>query len=78
MQVITLYTTAGCHLCEQAEELLRQAATVADIQWQSVDIVTEPELMELYGIRIPVLKRQDTGEELGWPFRLEELEGYLQ
>jgi len=78
MQLITLYTTAGCHLCEQAEDLLRQAATVGELQWQSVDIMDKSELMDLYGIRIPVLKRQDSGDELGWPFGLEELQNFLE
>ena len=78
MQLITLYTTAGCHLCEQAEDLLRKAAALGELQWQSVDIVSESVLVELYGIRIPVLKRQDNGDELGWPFGLEELQDFLQ
>jgi len=29
-------------------------------------------------VRIPVLKREDNGAELGWPFTLDELELFLK
>jgi hypothetical protein len=43
---------------------LREVGIEADY----VDITGDDELLEKYGIRIPVLKRVDTGAELGWPF----------
>jgi glutaredoxin len=61
---IKLYGTAFCHLCEQAEAVLREIG----IEAEYIDIADDDELMEKYGIRIPVLKRADTGTELGWPF----------
>lgn len=61
---IKLYGTAFCHLCEQAEAVLREIGIEADY----IDIADDDELLEKYGIRIPVLKRADTGTELGWPF----------
>ncbi|MCC8998716.1 MAG: glutaredoxin family protein [Candidatus Contendobacter sp.] len=62
---LALYTTLGCHLCEQAEALIFAAvgATV-----RPVEITDDVELLERYAIRIPVLRRGDTGEELDWPF----------
>ncbi len=33
-----------------------------------VDIAESEFLSETYGLRIPVLRRNDTGEELDWPF----------
>lgn len=69
---VTLFSTAGCHLCEQAEGLL----STAGARWQVVDIAADPALLEAYGVRIPVLKRGD-GAELGWPFGLPELEDFL-
>ena len=33
-----------------------------------VEIADDEELLERYGVRIPVLRRLDTGEELDWPF----------
>ena len=61
---IQLYGTTFCHLCEEAEAILLEVGIEADY----VDIADDDELLEKYGIRIPVLKRVDTGAELGWPF----------
>jgi glutaredoxin len=61
---IKFYGTTCCHLCEEAEAVLREVGIEADY----VDITGDDELLEKYGIRIPVLKRVDTGAELGWPF----------
>jgi glutaredoxin-related protein len=61
---LKLYGTEFCHLCEEAEAILREVGIEAD----HIDIAEDDELLEKYGIRIPVLKRVDTGAELGWPF----------
>lgn len=63
MRQLTLYTTAGCHLCEQAEALL----DAAGIPFVPVDIEADLTLLERYGVRIPVV-RDSGGRELGWPF----------
>ena len=68
-----LYTTSGCHLCEQAEKLLAQAGLAFD----AVEIADDPALLERYGVRIPVLRRRDTGEELNWPFNAVALHELL-
>lgn len=70
---LVFYTTAGCHLCEQAAVLLEELAQLQDIAVIPVDISSDEALVTLYGIRIPVVKNQATDEEIGWPFRLEEL-----
>lgn len=60
-----LYHTLGCHLCDEAELLL------SELQWQGyekVDIADDDELVERYGIRIPVLFHTKTEQALGWPF----------
>ncbi|MDG4555067.1 MAG: glutaredoxin family protein [Candidatus Competibacter sp.] len=62
--ILVLYTTSGCHLCEQAEALVRRQTTGVG----TVEIVDDEELLERYGVRIPVLRRLDTGNELDWPF----------
>ena len=63
MRELTLYTTAGCHLCEQAETLL----DAAGMRFVSVDIEADLALLERYGVRIPVVQ-DSNGRELGWPF----------
>lgn len=74
---VTLYTTLGCHLCEQAEALL---ATVKQTHPMltifSQEIGDDDELVARYGIRIPVVARAD-GEEIGWPFDLQQLENFI-
>mgnify|MGYP006397764523 FL=1 len=41
------------------------------------DITDSDQLMALYQLRIPVLRRQDTGAELDWPFNLAQLMAWL-
>lgn len=69
---LVLYTTSGCHLCEQAERLIQQQTGLAV---RTVEIADDAELLERYGTRIPVLQRLDTGEELDWPFTAEDVGG---
>ncbi len=61
---LNLFGTRYCHLCDEAEAILRGM----DIEAIYVDIADEDALLEKYGTRIPVLKRLDNGTELGWPF----------
>ena len=75
MSEVQLFTPRGCHLCEEAELLLLQAAQSLPVTVMAVEISEDPALVERYGIRIPVVRRQDDGRELGWPF---DLDGLLQ
>jgi hypothetical protein len=61
---LNLYGTGYCHLCDEAEAILRQIGVGACY----IEIADDDELAEKYGMRIPVLRRLDTGAELGWPF----------
>jgi glutaredoxin len=61
---LVLYATTYCHLCEQAEAVLQAIGVEAE----HIDIAEDDALFEKYGVRIPVVKREDTGVELGWPF----------
>lgn len=63
-----LFSTLGCHLCELAEGLVAQEFSSHPQVWQVVDIAESEELMEQYGVRIPVLRCTRSGRELGWPF----------
>ena len=69
MPDFTLLGTEHCHLCEEAENILHQAG----LPYASVDIADDEDLMNAYGIRIPVLLRTDTGKELNWPFTRSEV-----
>lgn len=77
--MLILLGTAGCHLCEEAEQLLAQslASCTKPYKLQLVDIAEQEQWQEEYAIRIPVLINLDAGNELGWPFGLSEIQAFL-
>ncbi|MBU2955093.1 glutaredoxin family protein [Marinobacter sp. F3R08] len=75
---LLFYTTSQCHLCELAESLLINTPLPQPIPVDVVDIAQSEELVERYGTRIPVLRRNDTSAELDWPFTRDELLTFLQ
>lgn len=70
---LTLYTTSHCHLCEQAETMLTSVSAKYDIQWLAHEIAYDENLLDLYGTKIPVIKRQDNNAEISWPFSAEAI-----
>ncbi|MEI2741434.1 MAG: glutaredoxin family protein [Candidatus Competibacter sp.] len=70
---ILLYSTLGCHLCEQAADLIHPCGAVV---LKIVEIADDPELLARYGLRIPVA-RCATGQELDWPFDAAAFERWL-
>lgn len=72
-----LFGTLGCHLCELAEEVLMPFAA-AGVQIELVDIAEREEWVEAYGVRIPLLRRLDSGAELGWPFDAQQVAVFLE
>lgn len=73
-----LYTTLGCHLCEQAEEVLALVMPHVQVQIELVDIVENDDWLQRYAVRIPVLQRLDTKAELGWPFDAQQAYEFLK
>ncbi|PCI73378.1 MAG: NrdH-redoxin [SAR86 cluster bacterium] len=76
MNRLIFYTTVGCHLCEHAAIVLQEFAAQSEappFDLDEVDISTDEYLVELYGIRIPVVKNSANEKEIGWPFGLEDL-----
>ncbi len=70
-----LYSSEGCHLCDDAIALCHQAAS--PILLTVVDIVDYDDLVEQYGSTIPVLQRDSDGQELFWPFDLDTLNSFI-
>jgi glutaredoxin len=77
MRTITLYTRPGCHLCEQAHEILRTAARSCDVQLRRVNIDADPALVQRYGERVPVAAI-DGKDVLVWPFTLGQAQRALR
>ncbi len=70
---LLFYTTQGCHLCEQAEALLVTLINERQVVVEAIDIAESEELVEQYGLRIPVVQAVASKQELGWPFTYAEL-----
>ncbi len=75
---LMFYSGQDCHLCDLALALLQSHAEYASLTVTNVNVREDHALYHSYGARIPVLKRTDTGEELGWPFDAEMLEQFLK
>ncbi|MBV1883204.1 MAG: glutaredoxin family protein [Pseudomonadales bacterium] len=81
--ILDFYTTLGCHLCEDALLLLHEANLAHPFELNSVEISEDHQLLERYGIRIPVVAKRVDGikrhsaEELSWPFDKHQLNQFL-
>jgi len=73
--LFNLYSSEGCHLCEQALALI--VNVMPDHQIKVVDIIdcddSEQNLVELYGVHIPVLERLSDNTKLFWPFEQSQV-----
>lgn len=52
---VTFYTKAGCHLCEEARDMLEDIAALTDYELEEIDIRSNPAIFEKYRYRIPVI-----------------------
>lgn len=62
---LTLFQRDDCRLCDEAIAVLAQAHAP---EFSSVFIDDDAELEARYGARVPVLRDEDSGRELDWPF----------
>ncbi len=76
-QPLILYSTLGCHLCEDAKAIIDGLSSLASISYQEVDIAHADDLVEAFGLRIPVLYCCATQMDLGWPFDQARLTDWL-
>jgi len=72
---LTLYTTLGCHLCQQLEALLATLCA-GEYRLERIEISEVDALLERYGVRIPVL-RDSEGQELDRGFEAPRLAAWL-
>ena len=71
---LILYQRDDCHLCDLALEVLARARAP---EFDSVFIDDDAVLEQRYGLRVPVLRNDDTGTELDWPFDGDQLRAFL-
>lgn len=55
MTVLTLYSRAGCHLCEEMKAIIARVATRVPLRLDEIDIATDSALEDRWGTQIPVL-----------------------
>ena len=76
---LLLFGTAGCHLCEQAEQILNDCLpNYLELTIETIDIAEQEQWQEQYAIRIPVLYHQETKKDLGWPFDPTHVEEFIK
>ena len=51
---ITLYSRAGCHLCDDARAVIEQVCAELGESYDEVDIDSDPELERRFGEEVPV------------------------
>ncbi len=79
MPQITLYGTSACHLCEDAEKIIRAALPKKFAHQLIVQDITEhDELYNQYQFTIPVLNIQPENIELHWPFTVNQVAELLR
>lgn len=74
---LTLFTGPDCHLCDDAVVILNQV-NLPDLLIVKKNIREDAQLYHFYAVKIPVLKREDTNDELEWPFDLDAVETFLR
>ena len=53
--MVTVYSRHGCHLCEDAVNILEGLKSELNFEIEIIDIDGNPELEKLYGEQIPVI-----------------------
>ena len=75
---LLLLGTSGCHLCEQAREIIQNCLSDRYDKWiETIDIAEFEQWQAQYAIRIPVLYHPETRKELGWPFDQTQVKEFI-
>lgn len=72
---LILFTGPDCHLCQLAKE---QLAAISDVHVITQNVREDTNLYHRYAMQIPVLKREDTNQELNWPFCENDIRSFIQ
>ncbi|MFC6635548.1 glutaredoxin family protein [Microbulbifer taiwanensis] len=75
---LILYTTLGCGLCEKAKVEIWPQLQEFQLRLREVDIAEDPQLLERFSLRIPVVGLGDPDDVCPWPFDSAQLDGWLR
>jgi Glutaredoxin-like domain (DUF836) len=73
--ILVLYQRDECHLCDLAIDVLANARAP---DFSSVFIDNDNALEAKYGERVPVLREEESGRELDWPFDAAAVRRFVQ
>ncbi|MER2089079.1 MAG: glutaredoxin family protein [Sporosarcina sp.] len=54
---VTFYSKPGCHLCDEAEAMMKLVQEDHPLTWTQVNIETDDESHEKYMLMIPVIEK---------------------
>jgi Glutaredoxin-like domain (DUF836) len=72
---LILFQRDECHLCDLALDVLAHARAP---DFTSVFIDDDAELEARYGERVPVLREDESGRELDWPFDAAAVRRFIE
>ena len=76
---LLLFGTSGCHLCEQAEQIINVCLPHnLELKIETIDIAEHEQWQEQYAIRIPDLYHPETKKDLGWPFDQTDVNEFIK
>lgn len=52
---VIIYTRPGCHLCDEAKQVMKSADCENEYTLSEVNIETDPDLLQRYRFEIPVI-----------------------
>ena len=78
MKSFNLYSTEGCHLCEQAKAMALPLLQKYRCSLTEIEISDSDALMARFGVIIPVLECVESQQQLCWPFQPADIEQLLQ
>lgn len=52
---VVLVGRQGCHLCDEARDVVRRVADDTSTSWAEVDVDADPDLLRLYSDEVPVV-----------------------
>ncbi len=77
MRQFLLMSSVGCHLCDQAVDVVVSNLDPLMHCVDEVDIAYDDQLMDRYALLIPVLLDEQSGAELRWPFDSSQLQAFI-
>ena len=75
---LLLLSTSGCHLCEQAEQIIDDCLPNDSVTVEVIDIAEQEQWQARYAVRIPVLFYPETQQDLGWPFEQAQVRAFIE